>query len=331
MTDDPRGPLAAAALSAAARGWHVFPVRPRAKKPPAYPDHQAADCTRRDPRCRAGHTGWEERATTDPARISRAWSQAAYNIGIAPGPSGLVVIDLDMPKPGETPPSPRWRAPGIGEGADVLAVLAEEAGEPFPWETFTVRTGRGGLHLYFTAPPGAALRNTSGEHGGLGWLIDTRAHGGYIIASGSVVDLPGGGAGRYEVTYDRPPAPLPAWLAALLTRPRPHAPPLECRPAGGGQVREPGRYARAALQGESDAVRAAAEGGRTHALNKAAYHLGQLIAAGALPDDGTAENTLYEAASTHFSADRPVAPAEARATISGGIAAGKRHPRRTAA
>jgi hypothetical protein len=133
------------------------------------------------------------------------------------------------------------------------------------------------------------------------------------------------------VTYDRPPAPLPAWLAALLTRPRPYAPSLECRPADGGQVREPGRYARAALQGESDAVRAAAEGGRTHVLNKAAYHLGQLIAAGALPDDGTAENTLYQAASTHFTADRPVTPAEARATISGGIAAGKRHPRRTAA
>ena len=95
-----------------------------------------------------------------PGRITRAWSQAAYNIGIATGPSGLVVIDLDMPKPGED----RRRggaAPGIGDGADVLAVLCEEAGEPFPWETFTVRTGRGGLHLYFTAPPGAALRNTA--------------------------------------------------------------------------------------------------------------------------------------------------------------------------
>jgi hypothetical protein len=323
--DDPRAELAAAALGAAARGWHVFPVRPRAKKPPAYPGHKAADCTRRDPRCRGGHTGWEERATTDPARIRRAWSQAAYNVGIAPGPSGLVVIDLDRPKPGEAPP-PRWQAPGIGDGADVLAALCEEAGEPFPWETFTVRTGRGGMHLYFTAPPGTALRNTSGENGGLGWLIDTRAWGGYIVAPGSVVDLPGG-TGRYEATYDRPPVPLPAWLAALLTQPRPHAPSLECRSPDGGQVRAPGEYARAALQGESDAVRAATEGGRSHVLNKAAYHLGQLIAAGALPDDGTAETTLYQAASVHFTADRPVTPAEARATIRGGIAAGKRNPR----
>jgi hypothetical protein len=330
MHDDPRAALAAAALDAAARGWHVFPVRPRAKKPPAYPGHTAASCTGRDPRCREGHTGWEARATTDPARIRRAWAQAPYNIGIAPGPSGLVVIDLDVPKPGQVTP-PRWREPGISDGADVLTVLCEEAGEPFPWETFTVRSGRGGLHLYFTTPPGTALRNTSGETGGLGWLIDTRAHGGYILSPGSAVDLPGGTTGRYEVTYDRPPAPLPAWLAALLTAPRPGTPPLECRPAARGQVREPGQYARAALQGESDAVRAAAEGGRTHVLNKAAYHLGQLIAAGALADDGTAESALYEAASVHFTADQPVTPAEARATIRGGITAGKRSPRRTAA
>ncbi|HUK67904.1 MAG TPA: hypothetical protein VLW50_03955 [Streptosporangiaceae bacterium] len=32
-------------------------------------------------------------------------------------------------------------------------------------------------------------------------------------------------------------------------------------------------------------VRLAAVGGRNHALNKAAFHLGQLIAAGALPED----------------------------------------------
>jgi hypothetical protein len=77
-------------------------------------------------------------------------------------------------------------------------------------------------------------------------------------------------------------------------------------------------------------VRSAVTGGRTHALNKAVYHLGQLIAVGAL-DDAAAETALYEAASVHFAADQPVTPAEARASIRGGIAAGKRHPRRIAA
>lgn len=203
----------------------MFPVRPGAKKPPAFPDHKAADCRGRDPRCRAGHVGWEGRATADPARITAAWSQAAYNIGIATGPSGRVVIDLDVPKPGEEPP-PRWDLPGVGDGADVLAVLSEEHGADLPFETLMVRSRRGGLHLYFEAPPGTVLRNTSGDNGGLGWLIDTRAWGGYVVGPGSVTDSPDG-PGRYELLYDRPPAPLPGWLASLLTAPRPaHGVPL---------------------------------------------------------------------------------------------------------
>ena len=217
------GTLLDTALACAARGWHVFPVRPRAKKPPAFPGHKAEDCTGTDPRCRGGHTGWEPRATTDPGRIGRAWAVAPYNIGVACGPSGLIVVDLDTPKPGEVPP-PEWAEPGITDGADVLAALCERHGQPFPWETFMVRTGRGGLHLYFTAPPGVRLGNTAGESGrGLGWLIDTRGHGGYVVAPGSVVDLPDG-TGRYEVVYDRPPAPLPDWLAALLTAPAAQSP-----------------------------------------------------------------------------------------------------------
>ena len=329
MNADHRDALARAALACAARGWPVFPVRPGEKRN-AVPDHAADRCTGTDPRCRAGHQGWEERATTDPARIRRGWLAAPYNVGIATGPAGRVVIDLDRPKPGETAP-PRWAAPGIGEGADVLAALCEEHGQPFPAETFMVRTGRGGLHLYFTAPPGAALRCTSGRNGGgLGWLIDTRAGGGYVVGPGSVVDLPGG-TGRYELLYDRAPAPLPVWLAGLLTAPPRAAPLLECRPATPDQVREPGRYARAALQREAETVRGAAEGERTFALNKAAYHLGQLIAAGVLDDDGTAETTLLDAASAHASGDRPVTRSEAAASVRGGIAAGKRKPRQVKA
>ena len=71
MPLSPLDSLRAAALSATARGWHVFPLRPddrpgdpdHAKKP-AFPDHGEDRCTRTDPRCRAGHTGWEARATT---------------------------------------------------------------------------------------------------------------------------------------------------------------------------------------------------------------------------------------------------------------------------
>jgi DNA polymerase I len=319
-----------AALSCAARGWHVFPVRPRAKKPPAFPAHKAEECTGTDPRCRGGHTGWEPRATTDPDRIGRAWAATAYNIGVACGPSGLIVIDLDVPKPGEVPP-PEWAEPGITDGADVLAALCERHGQPFPCETFTVRTGRGGLHLYFTAPPGVRLGNTAGERGrGLGWLIDTRAHGGYVVAPGSAVDLPGGGTGRYQMVYDRRPAPLPDWLAALLTAPAAGNPPPVSRPAGPGQVRNLDKFTATALRRETDLVRAAVEGGRNHALNKAAYQLGQLIAAGALPED-LARAELHDAASVHFGVGTPPFTADyARSVIDAGITAGKRKPRQLA-
>jgi Bifunctional DNA primase/polymerase, N-terminal len=316
--------LTEAALAAAARGWHVFPLRPGDKQP-AVPRHKAGECDRTDPWCRAGHQGWEPRATADAARIAAGWAGRALNVGIATGPSGLVVIDLDVPKPGDAPP-PRWALPGVGDGADVLALLCEERGEPLPFETLMVRTRRGGLHLYFQAPPGAPLRCTSGgKGGGLGWLIDTRAWGGYVVGPGSIVDLPDG-SGRYELAYDREPAPLPLWLASLLTAPRQAAAPMGGRSADPGEVRALDDYVRTALHGECERVRAAEEGGRTWALNKAGYKLGRLIAAGALPED-LAESALLDAATVHFGGERPVTLAEARASVRGGIAAGKRRPR----
>ena len=147
---DRPGILLDAALACAARGWPVIPLRPGEKRP-AFPDHDGARCTGRDPRCRGGHIGWEPRATTDPDRIRRAWTHTPYNIGVATGPADLLVIDLDKPKPGEITP-PEWAQPGITDGADVLAALSERHGQPWPGDTFTVRTRRGGLHLYFTAP-----------------------------------------------------------------------------------------------------------------------------------------------------------------------------------
>jgi len=293
----------AAALSYAARGWRVFPIRrPDAKKPPI--------------------TDWENRATTDPARIRRCWQAAPYNIGIACGPSRLLVIDLDTPKPGETPP-PRWaNAPGVRDGADVLATLCEEAGQPFPFETFTVATPTGGMHLYFTVPDGCRMRNTTGRHRtGLGWLIDTRGSGGYVLAPPSTV------AGRpYRVVTDLPPAPLPGWLRERLSSP-PSVPLPGVHSHPGGVVSDPAAYVRAALQEEAARVATARPGGRNHALNKAAYNLGRLVGAGLLAED-VAHATLYAAAAHHFgTAPAPMTPREATDTIRSGLSAGARNPR----
>jgi len=310
-------------LDHAARGWHVFPLAAESKRP-AFPDHRAADCTGTDRRCRAGHAGWEQRATTDPARITRAWTSGQpYGVGIACGPSGLLVVDLDAPKPGDDQPPPKWAelvtANGVRTGADMLAVLADAASARVP-ATYTARTISGGLHLYYAAPAGARLGNTAGS---LGWLVDTRGWGGYVVAPPTTI------AGHaYEVVDDRPPAPLPDWLADLLKDPqRPAQGPATAGVADGPPVSPErlDRYVAAAVAAECRKVTDAHPGGRNHALFCAAVALGQLVAGGALPED-TARAALLGAAAGHVAAGGFTA-AEAEATIRSGFTTGARNPR----
>ncbi|MBP2369907.1 bifunctional DNA primase/polymerase [Pseudonocardia parietis] len=307
-----------AALSHAARGWRVFPLRVGDKRPAI--------------------RNWESRATTDPARIRRAWARAPFGIGIACGPSGLVVVDLDGPKPDTVRP-PEWDRPGIRDGADVLAVLAEQHTAEVPVETYSVQTASGGEHLYFSAPAGSRIRNSAGR---LGWLIDVRAaargrpgpatgssssptatargaagRAGYVVAAGSVV------RGRRYRAAEAPVAALPGWIAGLLEEPRlrraDFAPLLEV-------VGRRSAYVAAALRAELGNVLAARPGSgqRNDTLNRAAFALGQLVGAGLLPD-GLATAALAEA-----SAAIGLPAGEAHATIRSGLTAGARTPRRTA-
>lgn len=284
------------ALAAAARGWHVFPVAVGDKVP-------------------LSGFRWKRHATTDPEVIGRIWARQPFNIGIACGPSRLVVVDLDLPKPGEHPPA--TSRPGICDGADVFALLCEQAEQPMPFDTFTVRTRRGGLHLYFTAPDGPTLGNTSGDRGtGLGWKIDTRADGGYVVGPGSLVDLPDG-AGTYTPIHTAGPAPLPGWLAERL-RPPPLPPqrPVVVALAPGRR----GSYLDAAIRVSLEAI-AAANGNLNTTLYGASVALGQLVAGGAL-DATTTEDLLTQAA---VAAGHPESPA--RRTIRSGFRTGAQKPR----
>ncbi|MFI7462799.1 bifunctional DNA primase/polymerase [Nonomuraea sp. NPDC049646] len=294
--------LARYAIAAAARGWHVFPLTPYDKRP------------------LPGFTAWEQHATTDTALIHHMWARGPFNIGIACGPSRLVVLDLDVPKPDEHPPA-GWALPGINDGADVLAALCEQAGQPLPLETFMVRTRRGGTHLYFTAPSDIDLRNSAGK---LGWKIDIRARGGYIVAPGSRVALRDG-SGSYDVLHGPAPAALPTWLTERLSSPPPSTSSTSAGAvlAACGGDRAAG-YALTALRGEIERVLDAVSGTRNDTLNLAAFALGQLIAANLLPRN-LAEACLHNAAEAIGLDFR-----EAFNTIRSGLDSGLRHPRRAA-
>ncbi|MFF3463881.1 bifunctional DNA primase/polymerase [Streptomyces sp. NPDC002619] len=288
-----------AALSAASRDWRVFPLVPGDKRPAV--------------------SDWETRATTDPDRITRAWSVAAFNVGIATGPSGLIVIDLDKPKhPGDTPPA-AWAEHGITDGADVLAVLCERHGQPFPGHTHTVRTWSGGTHLYFLAPEGEPLRNTAGDSArGLGWKVDTRAWGGLVVGAGSTFD-----GHPYEAIRNAPVAPLPGWLAELL-RPAPLAPQTPITVALTGRGRRTA-FLRSAVSGEVQRITGSGPHEHNNALYVAAVALGQLVAGGEL-SEAEVTGWLLTAALQVAQGER-----EARRTIASGLRAGARRPRTVAA
>ncbi|WP_405699912.1 bifunctional DNA primase/polymerase [Streptomyces sp. NBC_01383] len=263
MTHGVRSALLSAALGAAVRGWAVFPLRPGGK-PPAL--HGEVSCPLTGD-CITGHRKWEQRATTDPDRIRRAWSVGRFNIGIATGPSELVVVDLDMPKPKSSTDTP--------SGVTTFEALCERAGQAVP-TTYRVRTASGGEHLYFTAPDGVRLGNTAGF---LAPPIDTRAWGGYVVAPGSTVN------GRtYKVIDSAPVAPLPGWLLdALKPDARPTGPVKLSLPKRGN------RAAETALERETALVATTAEGRREAQLFESARKVARFVGWGDLTRDEVEE------------------------------------------
>jgi hypothetical protein len=133
-------------------------------------------------------------ATTDPRRINAWWNRyPGANPAMPTGErSGVFVLDVDADK--------------LGFGS--LEALVEEHGE-LP-ETWTVKTGGGGLHHYFRFPPDVEIRNSAGK---LGRGLDVRGEGGYVLLPTSTT------AGAYEVLERSPIADAPAWLLELLREP----------------------------------------------------------------------------------------------------------------
>ncbi|ALG05786.1 hypothetical protein AOZ06_01570 [Kibdelosporangium phytohabitans] len=248
------------------------------------------------------------------------WTSSRYrgcNVGAATGPSGRVVIDLDQPKSPTDRPGEGCNHKGVRDGLDHFAAICADYGQPFP-DTRMVHTARGGMHLVYTAPAGVRLRNTEGEQGkGLGWRIDTRAWGGYIVAPGSITP-----DGEYRLVHDRAELTLPAWLTRLLT-PSPVVHTTAPPPRSSARL---AAYTAAAVRGECARVATAATGSHSKTLFSAAGNLGQLVAGGTLAwADAFAE--LYAAARHLLTTDCACTDYEIRRQITNGLRTGQARPR----
>ena len=134
-------------------------------------------------------------ATSDPAQIEKRWAEwPDANIAVATEPSRLVVLDVDV---GDGKPG--WAS---------LKAIEDEFG-PLP-PTFSTRTGGGGEHRFFRAPP-QPVRSRVGLRPG----IDIRANGAYVILPPST-HVSGG---NYEFVEGPSPNDLgdtPGWLVQLI-------------------------------------------------------------------------------------------------------------------
>ncbi len=143
------------ALYYAGMGWHVFPLH-----------------TMKEGRCSCGavdcdHAGKHPRtkhglsdATADVRIVGKWWEQwPDANIGFHPGPSGIVVLDLDSYK---------------ANYAGVELTFAEK-------QTVTGITGGGGEHLFFSSG-GVTYRSRNRAVDG----VDIKAWGGYVILAPSM-------------------------------------------------------------------------------------------------------------------------------------------------
>lgn len=268
------------AVKYAERGWHVFPMHFKMQ----------AGSVAKLPLTKWVKGAEGQRATTD-VDVIRGWWRRWPNagVGIACGPSELLVIDVD----GE-------------DGAASLARLEQTLG-PLP-TTRTVLTSRG-QHLYFktaeTLPTSAGL---------FGPGIDTRGTGGYVVAPPSLNQYTGVKYRWADKNAELAPLPDP-WASALVAA-KPRGPGTGLGSATRRISTTPGAYALAVLEDEIDNVRQAQPGERNDALNSAAYYLGRFMGGQYLTADEVTD-ALVRVAET-----KGLPVNEARATIASGLESG---------
>ncbi|MCS3937343.1 hypothetical protein GGP80_003353 [Salinibacter ruber] len=142
---------------------------------------------------------WKDEATTDPEQI-RTWFADCpnANLGVATGqwdePTGLLVVDIDVPG-----------------GYDTWKELRGKHPDNSPAKTLTVESPSGGRHLYYATVPGVPIKSAKDT---LGDSVDTKGHGGYVVAPPSSTD-----SGAYTFDGDvKGIAPAPTWLVSAAKK-----------------------------------------------------------------------------------------------------------------
>ena len=272
-----------AALTYAELGWYVFPCNPLNKRP--LTEHGVKD------------------ATVDETTIRTWWGSKwpSAMIAVATGTiSGLLVLDIDI---------------DAGRGINGEEALSRRLnGNALPEELTSVRTPRGGRHIYFAYPEGRVIRNSAGK---LGKGLDVRAQGGYVICPPSV-----NGDGieyrwdpeQWGVLY-----PAPEWLLSSSGQLLPREIGV---PASAGSDEHHDAYGDAALKYECDAIAAASKGQRNDQLFRSACKLFELVAGGVLGESEVRAALL----AAGIACGLP--PFEAGKTIDSAQAHGLQRPRR---
>lgn len=167
-----------------------------------------------------------------------------------------------------------------GKGFVVVDIDRMEAlGELDLPETLTVQTGKG-LHYYYSTN-GHKIPNSASK---LAQGVDVRGVGGYVVAPGSIHPKT---RKPYSILLDVPMVPLPKHLASKL---------LEEDPIiAAGKIRNPERFAQAALDASIKEVSFCPPGQRNDLLNAKAYLLGRYVG-GELLDERVVVDKLLDAA-----------------------------------